>query len=154
MFCPKCESTATRIKPNTDYYTCYGCDHTFGYVAGSKVHCPKCNSTDIVEKDGYFQCQNEDCRFTVCVGYYILDPITREYTLHPGCSLKFQFRVGEPVQCHNCHPIGIYNRGDYLACAFTNTVDDEVQFPFNVMFETREIEEFFKRRIYDIGYGI
>lgn len=150
MICPHCDSPFTRIEPNTSCYTCHSCHRTFGYVVGSVDHCPRCNSTDVEVANGYMRCNNDDCRFVVCLGYDLLDTESGEYEIHPGCGIRFPFRPGERVCCPNCHPLGELHAVDPVGCAFVNEVDKDINFPLKVMFPERTKEEFFRNRTFDL----
>jgi len=51
MICPNCQSIATHILTNTDFYTCLECKTQFGHLTGSLKNCPNCLSTDILDND-------------------------------------------------------------------------------------------------------
>lgn len=150
MICPYCDSPFTRIEPNTANYTCHACHRTFGYVVGSRDQCPRCNSTEISRADDYRRCENDDCRFTTCVGHDRIDDATDGYVHHPACGTRFQFRSGEPVRCSNCHPLGQLHPFEPTGCAFTDEVDTVTHFPLSVMFPERDRSEFFRNRTFDL----
>ena len=127
MICPLCNSPAAKILPNTRHYTCIECDNTFGYIVGTKEHCPRCGSTDMIEKDGYIQCNNDNCHFIMCLGHYDYDANVDEWKLSPSCGREFQYQTGDEVTCPYCHPIGQLKPYDVVACGFINTIDTEKQ---------------------------
>lgn len=91
--CPECGSIYTKIKD--DHYVCYECKYEYGYVVGSRVHCPVCQSPRVREEAGLYYCLED-----------------------------------------NCNKV------------FANFTDRKVRFPSRVIFPTRNIEEFYRRRIY------
>ena len=153
MQCPICGSHLERLGylnyqcPNCSCDTCHDpdcndpecndpnhLDMECKPIFGSTLTCPECGSTTTKIKNDHYICCD--------------------------CNHEYGYVVGSRVHCPVCQSPHIkYDDGFYHCqennCGkiFGNKIDDEIEFPHNVIFPTRKLSEFYRRKIFGQGKG-